>query len=148
MSTPAWPPLVRADRVPAWIRARDLLLTIAAWVVLVYWVRGSLLLIWDWLSYPFFELSTQPSPDWERIWSTLAPFVATAALLAAWLVYWALRRRTILMRQRSMLQPPALDPGVHADRYGLRAADLAALRGPQVVTVRFGANGAMEPPGP
>jgi len=147
MSTPGWPPLISAERVPAWVRARDLVMTLAAWVVLVYWIRGALLLIGDWLSYPFFELSSQPSPDWKRIWATLAPFVATAALLAAWLVYWALSRRKILMRQRAMLQPATLDPGVHADRYGLRAADLAALRELQVVTVHFDANGAVEPPG-
>jgi poly-beta-1,6-N-acetyl-D-glucosamine biosynthesis protein PgaD len=143
MNSPAWPPLIRADRVPAWVRVRDLVLTIAAWLVLMYWVRGALLLIGDWLSFPLFRLSTQQAPDWPRIWSTLAPFIATAALLAGWLVYWALRRRTILTRQLSMPQPAALDRSVHADRYGLGPEDVAMLRNAQVVTVRFDVNGSI-----
>ena len=46
VSAPAWPPLVLPDRVPRWVRVRDLALTIAAWSLLAYWVRGALLLIW------------------------------------------------------------------------------------------------------
>jgi poly-beta-1,6-N-acetyl-D-glucosamine biosynthesis protein PgaD len=148
MTMPAWPPLIRADRVPAWVRVRDLVLTVAAWAALLYWVRGALLLIADWLWYPFFELNAQPAPDWPRIWSTLAPFVVLAAVLAAWLVYWSLRRRKILVRQRSMAQPPALDLGVHANRYGLGPSDIAALRDARVVTVQFDADGAICPPAP
>ncbi|HSW82647.1 MAG TPA: PgaD family protein [Usitatibacter sp.] len=148
MSAHAWPPLIRADRVPAWVRVRDLVLTVAAWVLLAYWVRGALLLIWDWLSYPFFELSTYPAPDWSRIWSTLAPFLAISALLAAWLVFWAARRRTILTRRRSVAQPSPLDPEMHAARFGLRASDALALREARIATVRFDANGTIMPPGP
>jgi poly-beta-1,6-N-acetyl-D-glucosamine biosynthesis protein PgaD len=145
MTPPAWPPLIRADRVPTWVRVRDLVLTLAAWTALLYWVRGALLLIADWLSYPYFELSAARTPDWSRIWATLAPFVVLAAVFAAWLVYWSLRRRTILMRQRSMTQPAGLDLGVHANRYGLAPDDIAALRNPRVVTVRFDADGAIAP---
>ena len=146
MSAPAWPPLVLPDRVPRWVRVRDLALTIAAWTLLAYWVRGALLLIWDWLSYPFFALSTEKAPDWARIWSTLAPFVAVAALLAAWLVYWALQRRTTLMGQRSMAQPAPLDLGTHARHFGLGEAHVAVMREPRIVTVSFDAGGAIAPP--
>ena len=146
MSTPAWPPLVLPDRVPRWVRVRDLALTIAAWALLAYFVRGALLLIWDWLGYPFFELTTQRAPDWTAMWTALAPFFAVAAVLAAWLVFWALQRRKTLMQQRTMAQPPPLDPDVHARHFGLRAADLPALREPRNVTVRFDASGAITPP--
>ena len=146
MNNPAWPPLIRADRVPAWVRVRDLVLTISAWAVLAYWVRGALLLIWDWFSYPFFELSTYAAPDWDRIWSTLAPFVAVSALLSAWLVYWAAQRRAILTRQQWVSQPAPLDPGPHAARFGLLASDAAALRELRIATVRFDADGAIAPP--
>ena len=148
MTTPAWPPLIRPDRLPAWVRARDLVLTIAAWVLLAYWMRGALLLIGDWLWYPFFELNTAPEPDWNRIWSRLAPFLAIAALLAAWIFYWSIRRRKILARQRSMPSPDSLDVGMHAARFGLRLADVLALREPRIVTVRFDASGAITPPEP
>jgi hypothetical protein len=134
--------------MPVWVRVRDFVLTIAAWVVLMYWVRGALLLIGDWLSYPFFELSTQPAPDWNRIWSTLAPFFAVSALLAAWLVYWAAQRRTILGRQRWVTQPAPLDLETHAAQFGLRASDALALREARIATIRFDASGAIAPPGP
>ena len=83
-----WPPLIRASRVPAWIRARDFALTLAALNICscTGCAAFALLLISDWFSYPIFELSTYPAPDWSRIWSALAPFVAIAALLVAWLV--------------------------------------------------------------
>jgi len=148
MSNRAWPPLIHANRMPAWVRVRDLVLTVAAWIVLMYWVRGALLLIGDWLSYPFFELSTYPAPDWDRIWSTLAPFFAIAALLAAWLVYWAARRNKILARQRSVAQPAPLDLETHAAQFGLHAGDALALREARIATIRFDANGAIAPPGP
>lgn len=143
MTTDPWPPLITAQRVPGWVRVRDLVLTLAAWVVLLYWVRGALLLIGDWLSYPFFELSTYPSPDWPRIWSTLAPFAAMAAVLAAWLVYWAAQRRAILMRQRAMAQPAPLDVETHARQFGLQVADIRALRAPGISTAHFEPNGAI-----
>jgi poly-beta-1,6-N-acetyl-D-glucosamine biosynthesis protein PgaD len=146
VSAPAWPPLILPDRVPAWVRARDLALTIAAWALLAYWVRGALLLIYDWLAYPFFELTTQQAPDWARMWSTLAPFFAVAALLAAWLVYWALQRRSTLRQHRSMPQPAPLDLAAHAGHFGLRNAEALSMRGPRIVVVRFGADGAIAPP--
>jgi len=143
MSTPAWPPLILAHRVPRWVRARDLVLTIAAWALLAYWMRGALLLICDWLSYPFFELSTYAAPDWKRIWSRVAPYLVIAALLAAWLVYWAARRRAILMRQQSTPPPAPLDLEVHAARFGLRSADVLSLREPRIATVAFDADGVI-----
>jgi hypothetical protein len=132
--------------VPAWIRVRDLTLTIAAWAALAYWMRGALLLIYDWLSYPFFELSTYAAPDWSRIWFTLAPFIAVSALLAAWIVYWSFRRRAILARSRSMTQPASLDLETHASQFGLRAADVLSMRESRIVTVRFDASGAIARP--
>jgi len=145
VSTPAWPPLIVAHRVPAWVRVRDLVLTIAAWALLVYWMRGALLLIGDWLSHPIFELSTYPEPDWERIWSRVAPYLVVAALLAAWLVYWAARRSSTLKRQQSMTAPAPLDLEMHAARFGLRADDVFSMREPRIVTVRFEAGGAIAP---
>lgn len=146
MSATAWPPLILPDRVPRWVRIRDLVLTIAAWTVLAYWVRGALLLIFDWLRYPFFELTTEKAPEWARMWSTLAPFFAVAALLAAWLVYWALQRRATLMGHRAVAQPPPLEFEVHARHFGLRAADALSMREARSVTVRFDADGAIAPP--
>jgi poly-beta-1,6-N-acetyl-D-glucosamine biosynthesis protein PgaD len=145
-ATTAWPPLILARRVPRWVRVRDLALTIGAWAVLAYWVRGALLLAYDWLSHPIFELSAHPAPQWSRMWLTLAPFLAASALLAAWLVFWAARRSAELAVQRSVTQPPPLEPGTHAAGFGLQPAGLLSLREARVQTVRFDAHGAITPP--
>jgi poly-beta-1,6-N-acetyl-D-glucosamine biosynthesis protein PgaD len=146
VSAAAWPPLILPERVPRWVRVRDLVLTIAAWTLLIYWVRGALLLIGDWFSYPFFEFSTARTPDWARMWATLAPFVALSALLAAWLVFWALQRRATLRRHHAMPQPAPLSVESHANHFGLREADAIAIRKLRIVTVSFDANGAIASP--
>src|SRR4051812_37533664 len=113
------------------------MLTLAAWALLAFWMRGALLLVYDWLSAPLFEFSNERPPDWPRIWGTLSPFLALAALLAAWLLYWAVRRRTILAQERDTAQPPALGLEAHARRFGLSLEDIEALQSAQVETVHF-----------
>jgi poly-beta-1,6-N-acetyl-D-glucosamine biosynthesis protein PgaD len=139
MNTPReWPPLIRAGSIPAWIRARDFVLTLCAWALLAWWTRGALELIADWLSPPIFTLSSHAPPDWSAMWLSLAPFFAIAALLAAWLVFWSAKRSTILARQRHDPQQPApLGLDLHAARFGIASSDVVALRGRGVATVRF-----------
>src|SRR4051812_24168637 len=117
------------------------MLTLAAWALLAFWMRGALLLVYDWLSAPLFEFSSERPPDWPGIWRTLSPFLALAALLAAWLFYWAMRRRGILAQGRDIAQPPALGLEAHARRFGLSLADVEAWRSAQVVTVHFDGSG-------
>jgi poly-beta-1,6-N-acetyl-D-glucosamine biosynthesis protein PgaD len=135
--TPAWPPLLLGRDVPRWVRWRDVVLTLAAWAVLAYWMRGAVLLLYDWVSAPMFELTTQRAPDWQRIWRTLSPFLSLAALLAAWLLYWASRRRALLGQDRDSPQPAPLGLDAHAEKFGLTAATVDSMRRPQVLTVRF-----------
>ena len=90
------------------IRARDLILTSAAWLLLAWWTRYALALAWDWLSAPMFELNEHDAPDWKRIWGVLAPFFGLAALLSAWLFYWSRRRRHLLTQATDPAQPEPL----------------------------------------
>ena len=144
MTTGSWPPLVLGKSVPRWVRVRDIAITLAAWALLAWWMRGALLLIWDWLSYPMFELNTQPAPDWPRIWQLLAPFLAISALLAAWLYFWSIRRRRILRRQLHADQPEPLELGVHAARFGASPPRVLALRERRIATVTFDASGRVD----
>jgi poly-beta-1,6-N-acetyl-D-glucosamine biosynthesis protein PgaD len=137
LSARAWPPLIRAERVPWWVRARDFLLTLAAWALLAWWMEHAITLIWDWVSFPIFELTHHVAPDWGRIWTVLSPFFAIVALLAAWLLYWSAQRRRILAQRHDAAQPEPLALEVHAADFGLAASDVSALRDPRIATVRF-----------
>jgi hypothetical protein len=139
MNAREWPPLVRGENLPAWVRVRDVAITVAAWALLLYWMRGALLLIADWLAPPMFELTRYPEPDWPRIWLVLSPFLAAAAVLAAWLYYWSIRRRRILRHGVESEQPAPLDLRAHAAQFGVAPEAVAAFRGLRIATVRFDA---------
>ena len=139
----AWPPLVLGESLPRWVRVRDLAITLAAWALVLWWTRGAFFLLWDWLRYPMFELTTTRAPDWPRIWKALAPFFGLAALLSAWLVYWSHKRRRILQQREDAAQPAPLALATHAARFGLGPEDVGVLRQRRVAVVRFD-NGIIE----
>lgn len=141
MSAPAWPPLIRGERVPAWVRVRDVALTIAAWTLLAWWTRNAIALAWDYLSFPPFELSEHAPPDWRAIWAVLAPFFAIAAGLCAWLFVRSRRRRRVLTQASNAPQPAPLDVETQAAARGLSAGEARALQRMKIATVEFDADG-------
>jgi hypothetical protein len=92
----AWPPLVGSDRVPRVVLLRDLLLTILAWCVFTWMLRDAILLTIDWFREPFGQLTYLQAPDWPHLWQRLRNYVEVAALLAAWLGFWAVYRSKAL----------------------------------------------------
>ena len=144
MSAREWPPVIRSGHAPGWTRARDVLLTVLAWMLLAWWFRGAIALVADYLTHPMFEL-TMPEPDWDRIWRRLSPYLAVTALFSAWLLFFAAYRGPVLSRQiATEAQPEPLPLGQHAERYGLGAADVEALRELRVATVGVGKDGRIE----
>ena len=127
------PPIIRT-RVPAWMRVRDVLLTLGAWLFIGYFLREGLYLAYDYLRAPIFELTTARAPDWGEIWGRLRGFVLLAAALVAWITFWALDSRARLQATRSP-QPLPLQDSSHAARVGLREAELSAWRLAKVQTV-------------
>ncbi len=130
---PAEPPII-LTRVPAWMRARDVLLTLGAWLLIGYFLREGLYLAYDYFRAPIFELTTATAPDWGELWGRLRGFVLFAAMLVAWITFWALDSRARLQATHSP-QPPPLTDSSHAARLGLSMAELAALRRAKVQTV-------------
>jgi hypothetical protein len=130
---PVEPPIIRAH-VPAWMRVRDVLLTLGAWLLIGYFLREGLYLAYDYLRAPIFELTTARAPDWGEIWGRLRGFVLLAAALVAWITFWALDSRARLQATRSP-QPLPLQDSSHAARVGLREAELSAWRLAKVQTV-------------
>ena len=130
---PVEPPIIRT-RVPAWMRVRDVLLTLGAWLLIGYFLREGLYLGYDYFRAPIFELTTATAPDWGEMWGRLRGFVLLATALVAWLAFWALDSRARLQATHSP-QPPPLADRSHAARVGLSEAELAAWRLAKVQTV-------------
>jgi hypothetical protein len=130
---PVVPPIIRT-RVPMWMRVRDVLLTLGAWLLIGYFLREGLYLAYDYLRAPIFELTTAPAPDWGEIWGRLRGFVLLAAILVTWIAFWALDSRARLQATHSP-QPAPLDDCSFAARVGVTGAELAAHRLAKVQTV-------------
>lgn len=136
-----WPPLVGAINPPPLIRLRDVVITGGAWCLLAYLLRDVVLLVWDYLSHPIFELTVTTAPDWPGIWQRLAPFAGYSAALIAWLLYWAYVSRHRLADASHKPQPPALMVDEHAQSLGLSADQVRDWQTKRSVVVHFDAAG-------
>jgi hypothetical protein len=130
---PVVPPIIRSP-VPVWILARDILLTIGAWLVIVFSLREALYLVYDYFRAPIFQLTTASAPDWVGIWQRLRGFILLACGLVSWIAFWAFDQRARL-RATSSPQPAPLDDGSLAASTGLTPADLPPWRSAKVQTV-------------
>lgn len=129
-----WPPLVRAAKVPFLVKARDLLLTLIAWGVLIYFMRDLWILLYEFTVDFFLKIDTSNLVDWIKIWSRIAPFFYVALLLVIWIVViGSLRRRAI--RSTGMIHGKNSLRTVH-QQFPMKQIDLALLAG------RFGVDKA------
>jgi len=126
--------------VPAWMRVRDVVLTLGAWLLIGYFLREGLFLAYDYLRAPLFELTTATAPDWTDIWSRLRGFVLLAIALVSWITFWSFDSRARLQAAHSP-QPPPLPDGSRAMFAGLSEAELAAHRVAKVQTVDIDRSG-------
>ena len=109
-------PLARA----ALDAARDVILTLGAWLVIAYFFHEGIARVVDYFSPPMFELTRTSPPDWAYRWEKLRGFVAVAAGLVLWIAFWAFDSRA-RMRATSSPQPAPLEADAHARRVGLSA---------------------------
>ena len=129
----AEPPIIRS-RVPPWMVARDVVLTIGAWLVIAYFFHEGFARAYDYFSPPMFVLTRMSPPDWAYRWEKLRGFVAAASGLVLWIAFWAFDSRTRL-RAGSSPQPAPLEAAAHARVVGLTAGDLELWRFARVQTV-------------
>ena len=103
-------------------------------VALAHFVNANRSIICLVLSAPMFELTTATAPDWGELWRRLRGYVLVAAMLVAWITFWAFDSRARLQATHSP-QPAPLPDDSHAARVGVSEAELAAWRLAKVQTV-------------
>ncbi len=133
----AWPPLVGVERVPMVIRVRDTVLTLLAWATLVYLLRDSIALAWDYLRAPMFEFTHLEPPDWRALLRQLEPYGRFSAWLIAWLVFWGLVRRKRIRAVPPSEQPPELPVESQASALDLDPGDVERWREWRIAVVEF-----------
>jgi hypothetical protein len=130
---PVEPPIIRS-RVPPWMVARDVILTLGAWLIIAYFFHEGIARAFDYFSPPMFELTRTSPPDWAYRWEKLRGFIAASAVLVLWIAFWAFDSRA-RMRATSSPQPASLEADAHARRVGLSAGDLDLWRSARIQTV-------------
>lgn len=131
-----WPPLIESGHLPPWVIARDTLATLAAWALLLYFVRDMAWMLAYWV---LATVGIHLAPPWMpgELWRNTLPFLKVVALLVAWLVVFAVARWHLLTnRQRVARDPPPLDASQQADAFHLPADELPRLRSASSATVR------------
>jgi hypothetical protein len=138
-----WPPLVVGARVRAWLRVRDILMTLLAWLALSWAMRDVLAMLADYLRPPVFELNSMAPPNWNELWRRLQPFSYFIAVLLVWLLCWALiRGRAMRVAGAASLPPPQPQLSEdHAASFGLAAREIDAWRRARVIVVHLGDDG-------
>jgi len=114
--------------------ARDVILTLGAWMIIAYFFHEGIARAYDYFSPPMFQLTRTSPPDWAYRWEKLRGFIAASAVLVLWIAFWAFDSRT-RMRATLSPQPAPLEPDAHARRVGLAASDLDEWRSAKIQTV-------------
>lgn len=105
-----WPPIINSDHIPRWVKIRDILFTIGAWLILFATFHSLLWLIFEYFSDPIFELSTAATPQWSRIWQRVSLFVYIALGLVLWICFLAILRRKIINSTKYIKNlPPSVE---------------------------------------
>lgn len=140
-----WPPLITGTSVPAWVRVRDVVLTLAAWLLLLWAMRYGLALAVDYLRRPMFEFSRMAPPDWSELGHRLEPFLGFIAVLVLWLLGWALAHGRAMRVTDGPATAPShplpVPPREHDASFGMTAQDVEAWCDARVIVVDLADDG-------
>ena len=143
MSTPArtWPPLIVATHTPRWVIWRDVVLTLAMWVLFAIMLETEFELFFG----PHLErlgLGTFDSEaNWDVFFERLMPFVQITMMLIGALALASLITLRRLRRGLLMPQPAPLPLAEQALRAGMDATALAATRNLPIAVVHIDSDG-------
>jgi len=138
----AWPPLIYPRRLPRLTRARDLTLTLLAWLACAVVLRKPIVSLIGWVS-PSLGSHLRAYIPIEYAVDT-RPFLWIASALVVVLILSGFRRRHYLRRVPSADQNvPALSHAVQFDGAGVPLAQLGGWRSSRCLHVRHSSDGRM-----
>ena len=108
LPNPPWPPLITNVKVPWYIRARDFFMTALAWGAMIFTIRLALIVLWDYIAEPIFELTQTKEHNWALAWQRLSGFLYMVLVLALWISAWGIARRRQLRRNFDPRPSPSL----------------------------------------
>lgn len=136
----SWPPVIGASNVPWWARLRDIVLTLAAWLLLAYLMMPMLRALWIDMQVVLGLSPPGAVPAMERLWQDLRPFLRLVALLTLFMLAYAAVRNLALRRSlRDAEGSPSLDRTTHAQYSGLTPEEAGQLHEARVAVVEFDA---------
>lgn len=142
MKTPSpdrqpWPPIIDSRHVPLYVRIRDVILTLLAWLVITMLLWELIYLLWDFLSHPIFSLTGSHELNWRSLWDQISIFAVGALSLILALVIIAVARGKDLMYKKKVTPVAALTLQEQAADLGLSPEAILEWRQHQIVTVHF-----------
>ena len=144
-----WPPIIESARAPLSARVRDFALTLAAWALLLYFIRGGISIAVDYFSVPHFVLTKEHPKEWMELIYHLRYFLLTAAVMMLWVVIFAIKRRNQLRQTERVKSPIRLPMEQHAASFGLKPETLVAWQEAKGTVINFDQTGHIisdEPP--
>jgi poly-beta-1,6-N-acetyl-D-glucosamine biosynthesis protein PgaD len=142
-SKPDWPPVIGSGITP-FIRLRDTILTVIAWIFVVALLWELLELLWDYFDDPIFALTKTHSLSWLGLLDRIGNFALVSLLLVLWLAFWGFVRRKELRRTNDPRPVPALLLSEHAAAFGVPPEAIERWRQSHVVVVQFDAANRIE----
>jgi poly-beta-1,6-N-acetyl-D-glucosamine biosynthesis protein PgaD len=136
-----WPPLIQGADLPAWVRVRDVVLTLLAWLLLAWVLREGLELTIDYLSPPRFQFTNMSPPNLIELAARLSGFLLFIGALVAWLLFWAAVRGHQLRASEPVAQPPGLPLADQAADFALAPQEVAPWQRAKVLVVHFDDSG-------
>jgi poly-beta-1,6-N-acetyl-D-glucosamine biosynthesis protein PgaD len=133
-----WPPLITDAGMSRRVVWRDRLMTLGLWLLLVYFSRHALQLIWYETLRLFGRAPVALDPiNWDVSWDRLHPYAIAVAILGVWLMVWAYVALLRLRRAVSVPDPAILSTAEEVIQSGCSEAELASWRQLKVAIVHL-----------
>jgi len=135
----AWPPVITDVKVPRLVVLRDYLVTLGAWLLLLWLAEHEIVLIVAQVHELMGGPVAPPMPDWSLWLGRMLPYAVIVSVLAVWLIGWGVATIARGRSHADLPQPVPLSAAEQAVSAGCAEADLLAWRDMKVAVVHIDA---------